>query len=271
MAVSERTGGGGPEGGIAGFVFETTWLGQRTLRRFYRVAANPISIIVFPIIQLVVFSQLFRGIIVLPGFEGTDSYLAYLAPGQIVFTVFFAVAWSGSSLLIDYRAGYLDKLRATPANRYAIIAGELVTLFIECMVMTAVILAITIVLGASVAGGIPGIILILLIAGAFGVAWSGTSIAPALITRNEQATGMLGILFIPIAFLSTAFVPEPMMPEWLQAVNAINPISYVIEAIRSLMIEGIILDDLWPAFVSIVVLGVLLHSLTLWAFRRMTA
>ena len=252
MAVVERTSGGG--GGVGGFVYETAWLGLRTLRRFYRVPANPVSIIIFPIIQLVVFSQLFRGIIVLPGFEGTDSYLAYLAPGQIVFTVFFAVAWSGGGLLIDYRAGYLDKLRATPANRYAIIAGELVTVFIEAVVMSAVILAITVVLGASIASGIPGAILIVLIAGAFGVAWAGTSMAPALLTRNEQATGMLAFLFIPIVFLSTAFVPAEMMPEWLQAVNVINPISYVIEAIRSLMSEGIILEDLWPAVVSIIVL-----------------
>jgi len=269
MAVVERTSE--PGTGVGGFIYESAWLGLRTFKRFYRVSANPVSIILFPIIQLVVFSQLFRGIIVLPGFEGTSSYLAYLAPGQIVFTVFFAVAWSGGGLLMDYRAGYLDKLRATPANRYAIITGELVTLFIETVIMAAVILAITILLGASIASGIPGAIVILLIAGGFGVAWAGTSLAPALLTRNEQATGMLAFLFIPIVFLSTAFVPVEMMPDWLRTVNVINPISYVIEAIRSLMIEGIILEDLWPAVVSIVILGVLLHSLTLWAFRRMTA
>jgi ABC-2 type transport system permease protein len=274
MAVADRTAtsdAGTGYGGIRAFVYETAWLGLRTLRRFYRVPANPVSIVLFPIIQLVVFSQLFRGIIVLPGFEGTDSYLAYLAPGQIVFTVFFAVAWSGGGLLMDYRAGYLDKLRATPANRYSIIGGELVTLFIESVIMSAVILAVTIVLGASVEGGIVGAILILLIAGAFGVAWAGTSMAPALLTKNEQATGTLAFLFIPVAFLSTAFVPEVMMPDWLRAVNVINPISYVIEALRSLMAEGIIVEDLIPAIVSIVLLGVALHSLTLWAFRRLTA
>ena len=187
--------------------------------------------------------------------------------------MFFAVAWSGGGLLIDYRAGYLDKLRATPANRYAIIAGELVTVFLESVIMSAVILVITIVLGASIESGIVGAILILLIAGSFGVAWAGTSMAPALLTRNEQATGTIAFLFIPIAFLSTAFVPEVMMPDWLQTINVINPISYVIEAIRSLMIEGIILDDLWPAVVSIIVLGAaapLAHALGLPAHDGLT-
>ena len=256
--------------GIGSFVQETAWLGLRTLRRFYRVPANPISTVLFPFIQLVVFSQLFRDIIVLPGFEGTDSYLAYLAPGQIIFTVFFAVAWSGGGLLMDHRAGYLDKLRSTPANRYAIISGELVTLFIEAVIMSAVILVLTVLLGARIETGLPGALLILVLAGAFGGAWAGTSMAPALVTRNEQATSMLAFLFIPVAFMSTAFVPEAMMPDWLRTVNAWNPISHVIEAIRSLMLEGFVWQRIWPAIVSIMVLAVALHSLTLWAFRRLT-
>ena len=257
--------------GLASFGRQTAWLGLRTFRRFYRVPANPVSIVLFPIIQLVVFSQLFRDIIVLPGFEGTRSYLAYLAPGQIIFAVFFAVAWSGSGLLMDFRAGYLDKLRATPANRYAIIGGELVTLFIESAIMSAVILVITLLLGASIATGLPGAIGILLLAGGFGVAWAGTSLAPALLTRNEQATGTLAFLFIPVAFMSTAFVPEAMMPDWLRTLNVVNPISYVIEAIRTLMVEGFVWGSIWPALASILVVGLLMQSLTLWAFRRLTA
>ena len=74
---------------------------------------------------------------------------------------------------------------------------------------------------------ISGVILIL--SGAFGVAWSGVSFVPALLTKNEQATGTLSLLLFPIAFMSTAFVPTALMPEWLQTVNQWNPISYVIE------------------------------------------
>jgi ABC-2 type transport system permease protein len=79
---------------LAWFAHDSAFLGRRTLRRFYRVPANPFSIVLYPLIQLVVFSQLFKDIVQLPGFEG-GSYLAYLAPGQIAFTVFFAVSWAG--------------------------------------------------------------------------------------------------------------------------------------------------------------------------------
>ena len=250
--------------------WEARWLGLRTIRRFYRVPANPVSIVLFPLIQLFVFSQLFKDIVQLPGFAGESSYLAYLAPGQIVFTVFFAVSWIGGNLLYDYRSGFLDKMRVAPVNRYSILAGELVPLFLECAVMAGTILALSVLLGAHIATGLPGLILILIIAGAFGVAWSGVSFVPALVTKNEQATGTLSLLLFPIAFMSTAFVPVALMPDWLQTVNRFNPISYVIEAIRSLMSVGFDWVVIGQAAVAIAVLAVILQGATLVAFRRLT-
>ena len=254
---------------LAYFGQDTVFLGRRTLRRFYRVPANSISIVLYPLIQLVVFSQLFKEIVQLPGFGG-GSYLAYLAPGQIAFTVFFAVAWSGSSLLYDYRNGYLDRLRVAPISRYAILAGEFVPLFVECVVMAGIILVLSVLLGAPIATGLPGAIGVVLLGGAFGVAWSGTSFVPALLTRNEQATSTLSILFFPVAFMSTAFVPTTLMPDWLRTVNDWNPISHVIEAMRSLMTVGVEPEIIGRALVSTVVLGLVLHTVTLWAFRRLT-
>lgn len=254
---------------FAWFGQDTFFLGRRALRRFYRVPANPFSIVLYPLIQLIVFSQLYKDIVQLPGFGG-GSYLAYLAPGQIAFTVFFAVAWSGGSLLYDFRNGYLDRLRVAPINRYAILAGEFVPLFVVCVVMAGIILVLSVLLGAPVATGLPGAIAVALLGGAFGVAWSGTSFVPALITKNEQATSALSIVLFPIAFMSTAFVPPALMPEWLQVVNDWNPISHVIEAMRSLMTVGFEWQIVGRAVLSIALVGFLLHALTLWAFRRLT-
>lgn len=257
------------------FARETWLLGGRSMRRSFRVPANLISTLLFPLIQLFVFSQLFKDIVSLPGFaasgNGQASYLDYLAPGQVTFTVFFAVAWSGTSLLVDWRNGYLDKLRASPINRFAILAAELTTVFVGTAMMAAAILVLAIVLGAHVATGVLGFVAIVLLGGGFGVAWAGTSMVPALLTKNEQATGTLALLFMPIAFMSTAFVPVQLMPEWLRTVNDWNPISYVIEAMRSLMIVGFELDILGRAIVAILLLAVVLQGVTLWAFRRLTA
>ena len=100
---------------LGAFAYETYYLGLRTTRRSIRVPATWISISFFPLIQLRRYSQLYQDIVQLPGFGGQSSYLAYLAPGQVAFTAFMAVAWSGYGLLVEYRSGYVDKLRASPS------------------------------------------------------------------------------------------------------------------------------------------------------------
>ncbi|TMG09006.1 MAG: ABC transporter permease [Chloroflexi bacterium] len=94
---------------------------------------------------------------------------------------------------------------------------------------------------------------------------------PALLTKSEQATGTLSLVFFPIAFMSTAFVPPALMPGWLQTVNSWNPITFLIEAIRPLMVSGYDWAAIGKALIAIAVLGLVLQSATLWAFRRLTA
>lgn len=254
---------------MTAFAYETYHLGLRTTRRFIRVPANWMSIIFFPLIQLLVFSQLYQDIVQLPGFGGESNYLAYLAPGQVAFTAFFAVAWSGYGLLVEYRSGYVDRLRVAPIGRWSILAGEMVPLFLEAAAMAGVVLIVSLLLGASIATGIGGFLLILALAGSFGIAWAGTSFIPALVTKSEQATSTLSLLFFPIAFMSTAFVPEALMPEWMQVVNAWNPMTYLIEAIRSLMVSGYDWGSIGAALATMAILGVALQSATLWAFHRL--
>ena len=253
---------------MAAIAYETYHLGLRTTRRFLRVPANVISILFFPLIQLLVFSQLYEDIIQLPGFGGDVSYLAYLAPGQIAFTAFFAVAWAGFGLLMEIRNGYTDKLRASPIHRWSILASEMVPLFFQAAAMAAVILIICVVLGTPIVSGPLGALLILALAGLFGLAIAGASFIPALITKSEQATSTFSLLLFPLMFASTAFVPEQLMPEWMQVVNTLNPISYVIEAMRSLMVTGFDWNVIGQALLSIGIMGVILQLGTLWAFSR---
>jgi ABC-2 type transport system permease protein len=254
---------------MTAFAYETFHLGVRTTRRFLRVPANSISIIFFPLITLLVFSQLYQDIIQLPGFDPNTSYLAYLAPGQVAFTAFLAVSWSGAALIVEYRSGYMDKLRAAPIKRWSILAAEMVPLFFEAAVMAGILLIVSLVLGASIETGVGGFLMILLLTGLFGIAWSGTSFIPALLTKSEQATASFSFLFFPIVYLSTAFVPEQLMPGWMQVVNDWNPIAYLIEAIRSLMVDGYDWGAIGRALISIGVLGAVLQSVTLWAFARL--
>jgi ABC-2 type transport system permease protein len=254
---------------MTAIAYETYFLGLRTMRRFIRVPANFISIIFFPLIQLLVFSQLYQDIVQLPGFGSQSSYLAYLAPGQVAFTAFMAVAWSGYGLLVEYRSGYVDKLRSSPIRHWSILAGETVPLFFQAAAMSAIVLIVSLLLGATIATGIGGFVLIIVLAGVFGVALAGASFIPALLTKSEQATSTFSLLLFPLMFASTAFVPEELMPDWLRVVNDWNPISYLIEAIRTLMVTGYDWGAIGRALLSIGAIGVILQAVTLWAFNRL--
>jgi ABC-2 type transport system permease protein len=255
---------------IAAFALETYYLGIRTTRRFLRVPANYISILFFPLIQLLVFSQLFKDIVQLPGFDQQGSYLAYLVPGQVAFTAFMAVAWSGYGLIVEQRTGYLDKLRSSPISRWSILAGEMVPLFFQAAVMAGILLLVGLALGARIETGIAGFPIILLLAGAFGVSMAGASFIPALLTKSEQATSTFSLLLFPVMFMSTAFVPEALMPGWMQVVNQWNPVTFVIEAIRAVMVTGHDWEIIGRALLSLAVLGAALQLVTLWAFGRLT-
>jgi ABC-2 type transport system permease protein len=250
-------------------VYETWHLGLRTTRRFLRVPANWISVIFFPLIQLLVFSQLFQEIVRLPGFGDQASYLAYLAPGQVAFAAFLAVAWSGFGLLVEYRTGYMDKLRALPTQRWSILAAEMVPLFFQAAAMAGILLLVSLALGASIVTGIPGFLLILALAGLFGLALAGISFIPALLTKSEQATSTISLLLFPVVFMSTAFVPAELMPDWMRIVNDWNPITFLIEAIRSIMVSGYDWELIGKSLLSMAAIGVVLHAVTLWAFGRL--
>lgn len=253
---------------LSAFAYETYYLGVRTTRRFLRVPANWISIIFFPLIQLLVFSQLYQDIVALPAFGG-ESYLAYLAPGQIVFAAFMAVGWASYGLLVEYRNGYLDRLRSSPIRRWSILGGEMFPLFFQAAAMAGVLLLVSLLLGATMVTGVGGFLLILLLCGVFGIAFAGVSFVPALVTKSEQATSALSLLMFPLIFISTAFVPRELMPGWMQVVNDWNPVSHMIEAIRGLMVVGYDWSAIGKALLSMSMTGVVLLAATIVAFGRL--
>jgi ABC-2 type transport system permease protein len=255
---------------MTALAYETFWLGRRSLRRFLRVPSNAIGVVFYPIIQLFLFSQLFADIVSLPGFGGTSSYLTYLTPGQVVFTLFIATAWAASGLLLDMHTGFLDKLRVAPVRRGAILAGELAPLGFEAGAMGAIVLVVAWVLGAQIQTGIAGAAAIIVLGGLFGFAWAGISYAAALLTKSDQAAGTISMLFFPLAFTSTAFVPAAMMPGWMRILNDWNPVSYVIEGMRSLML-GWDAGPVAAALLATGLLAIVTHVPAAFAFRRLAA
>lgn len=218
-------------------VVESAVLARRALREIPRLPTRIVFPVLIPIVQLILFAAVFEKVAQLPGF-GAESSLDFLAPGMVAFAVAIASGGAGFQMVRDIEAGFFDKLRVAPISRASIVIGLLATDAVRLALQALAVLLVAIALGAKHATGVPGGLLIMVLGGLFGAAWAGISLNVALRTRNAEVTAAANVLVFPLYFGSTAFMPENLLPGWLQAVNHYNPVTYLVEAMRALMLRG---------------------------------
>ncbi len=243
------------------FLRDVTLIFGRAMRRGIRQPQMAFVFpVVFPLFMIVLMSQLYRDITLLPGFPA-ESYVDWIAPGIFLMSAMFGAGASANALIDDVGSGYLDRLRLLPVHPAALLLGRL--LFDTMRVATAglVVLAASVAMGANVRAGLaglPGMFLLLVL---WTLAYGGLFYLVGLKTRSSEKLNALVPLFLPIAFLSTVFVPRAQMPGWIQAVTRVNPYSYVVDGVRGFMTA----EFSWAVFATAV--GAALAAVLLTHFR----
>ena len=224
-----------------------------------------------PIIFLLLFTQLFSRFAGIPDFPA-ENYLLFAVPGIILQNSFTSAFQSGTAVVEDLKSGFLAKMLVTQVNRQAILLGRIAADSARVAVQTLIIFSIGYAMGAHSATGIPGLLVILVISSLFGLGWGGISIFIGLKTKNaESVFAIAGFLTFPLLFMNTALVPASFMPEWMQNVSKINPISYGVDAIRVLVLSGFEWPIILPAFAVIgSLIGVTLAAV-LYQFRKVVS
>jgi ABC-2 type transport system permease protein len=255
---------------------DTGYLFVRYLKKLVR---NPILLffsLFQPIIFLLLFTQLFSKFSELQNFTqvtgGASSYLEFATAGILLQNAFGSALQSGTSIVLDLDTGYLQKMLVTPVSRYAILLGRLTSDAFRVVVQSTIILVLAYALGATVATGIVGILLMLSIVAFFGLAWSGISLAIGLKTRSSETVFAIGgFLTFPLLFMSTALTPKLFMPSWISDVSNFNPISYTVDAARVLMVTGYDWGTVLKAFGVIGLIAVVTLGATLYLFRKVVS
>lgn len=214
------------------FVQETLALTRRLFIQLQRRPSTLIAGIIQPVMWLVLFGALFQNV---PQglFGGSQNYGQFLAAGVIVFTAFGGALNAGLPVMFDREFGFLNRLLVAPlASRFSIVLASAIFIATMSMVQTAVILGMSAVLGAGLpnfAGlGLVSLIVLMLV---LGVTALSLGLAFALPGHIE----LIAVIFVtnlPLLFASTALAPLSFMPQWLQVVASLNPLSYAIEPIR---------------------------------------
>jgi ABC-2 type transport system permease protein len=239
-------------------------LGRRAVREVVRYPAATIPTLFIPLFFLAVnIGQVSKTFPSTTPFLRGQGYVAFQLPVSLMFAV--ATATSGLALVTEIDLGYFDKLLVAPVARSSIILGRLVADVVRGVATSALVLLAGLALGARIHSGVLGAVVIVLLSAMFGVAYAGFGILIALRTRNVQATQSSFLLFFPLLFLTPNFVPFDRLSPLMETLARINPISYVIVGIRSLVIDGWDAGKIGAAVLVIVLLGIILTGLSLRA------
>ena len=236
-------------------------LGRRSLREAIRQPDALFMTMFIPIFFLVVNTG--QAAEIFPsdstGFLEGQGYGAF----QLPITLLLAASFGMASLFLveEIEGGYFDKLRAIPIPRYAIVLGRLVAEGAKCIVISILIVVIALPFGISIASGPLGFVLLILLSALWGVVYAGFMQLIALKTRSAAATNSGGLIFFPLLFLTPNFVPRDLLTEPMEVAATLNPVTYLMEALRSLILEDLVWADIWPGFAVVAVLGAVMLAL----------
>ena len=217
---------------------ESSVLWGRNMLKVLRVPAVLVFSLFQPLIFLLLFSQVFQNLADLPGFA-YENYLQFLVPSIVALTALNSAFSSGMGMVTDIEDGVLDKFLMAPIHRYSILVGRVLADGTRIFIQALLIILVAFAMGTDYETGLPGILVIVVLAALFGIAWAGLSNIIALLSGNAELTMIVGILItFPVLFLSTAFMPAVLLPDWLDTVANVNPITYIVEALRALVNEG---------------------------------
>ena len=280
-------------GNSNGFLVDV-WINLK--RWLVKTTRNPFVVVgslVQPVIFLVLFTEVFGGAVggALTQALGPDiSYVTYLTPAIIIQSALVAAAGSGIGLVDDMENGMFEKVLVSPINRAAMFLGKSLSEVVRIIVQTLIILALGYVLlwfdtggavGTYIETGILGALGIILIAIVFAVWFTAFSNIVALVTEDQEST-IIGanLLQFPLLFVSSAFLPVDILPNWVQTVATFNPITYGVDAARALMLGrdvqtvidvtafGGVWNTLIPSFAVLIALDIVLGAIAVRFLNR---
>ena len=199
-----------------------------------------------------------------PFLEG-QSYAAFQLPSAMLLAASFGSA--ALYLVEDIEGGYFDKLRASPVSRTAIVLGRLTAEAIKIVAISALLVLAALPFGISVASGFPGFLLLLLLAASWSVVFSGFMQVIALKTRSAAATQSGSLVFFPLLFLTPNFVPRNLLTRPMEVAATYNPVTYIMEALRSLILEDFDWAAIGAGFAVVAVAGVAMVALNVRTIR----
>ncbi len=243
-------------------------LARRSILRTIRQPAAVVFPLIFPMLLLLVNSAGLKASTKLPGFP-TDSFLAFALAVPFIQGALFSTMNAGTDLARDIQTGFLNRLSLTSMRGMALIAGQLAGVVVLGLVQAAFYIAVGLIVGVDFAAGALGILVLFAFAAVVSISFGALGVFLALRTGSGEAIqGLFPLLFV-FLFLSSMNTPRDLIGvDWFRFVATINPVSYLIECVRSVIIIGWDGDALALGFAFAVAIGIVSTMAASLALRQ---
>ena len=226
-----------PLAALAAFIGKTIVIAEVEARKLRHDPTELITRAMQPALWLLVFGQVFTRIRAIP--TGNLRYIDFMAPGILAQSVLFISIFYGIAIIWERDLGIVHKFLASPTPRAALVLGKALSAGVRALSQAVIIYVLALLLGVSMQlapMALAGVVFTVIMGAAF---FSTLSLIIAcLVKTRERFMGIGQVLTMPLFFASNAIYPIAMMPRWLQVISRINPLTYEVDALRSLMVTG---------------------------------
>ena len=249
------------------FFSDWYYLSIRNIKQIWRPALALLPSLFFPIFFFAVNSASLSAFSKVPGFPNV-SYKDFIAPVALFTAIFFSAGNAGIELVQDISNGYFKKLTIMPINRLTIVLGKLTEVAVQAVMQGLIVLVLLFAVGVHFNTGLLGILAIFGILILFAMAWSCISMIFALLTQNARLVQSLFVLVFPLLYITTSQAPLELLPPTFALMARVNPVTYVIEGVRALVLSNWGNPAIWQGFLVTSAMFVVLVSLTVSSFQK---
>jgi len=246
---------------------QISYLLLRSFKQSTRPYLSLMPEFVMPLFFFTINSSAFKRVVDIPGF-GHDTYLQFYAPVALLTAIFVSSGSTGIEVVTDISTGYMDRLFLAPIKRWYIVFAKLAAVGIKSALLTTIMLVLFMLFGASFNGGPFGVVVLLLYAFVFAMAWAGIGLTLAFVTKNPRVVQSSFIFFFPFSTITTAQLPLNLLEGWYKTAVQINPVTYILEGMRSILVDGDFGSKVWVGLLVALGCAVVTLSMATRSFRK---
>jgi ABC-2 type transport system permease protein len=249
---------------IAAFFTDTAVLTGRSLRHITRSVDTIITTTIMPIAFMLLFVYVFGGAIK----SGSDSYVTYLLPGILLITIASGISYTAFRLFLDMKTGIFNRFQSMPIARSSVLWAHVLTSLVANLVSIVVVVLVAVVMGFRSPAGLLAWLAVAGMLTLFTLALTWLAVIPGLTAKSVDGASAFSYPLIFLPFVSSAFVPTETMPGPVRAFAENQPVTSIVNAIRSLFAEQPVGTDIWIALAWCIGILVVAYVFAMSTYRR---